>query len=70
MSADPHYWTAYLAASIREALKDADLAHSHLTQALRRFMDSDACTPELEGLLREERHGRHTGTAGTRRSHR
>ena len=52
---DHDYWLAYLAASIREALRRPAHTHAVLKETLRRFKRSPACSDELRELLREEK---------------
>lgn len=49
----PHYWCAYLAASIAEAVKTRpfDHARSGLSKAVTDFKQTEACSPELRAQL-------------------
>lgn len=49
----PHYWCAYLAASISEALRTDPIDHARggLSKAVTEFAKTEACSPELRKQL-------------------
>lgn len=55
VESSPHYWCAYLAATITEALRTDPIDHARggLQQAVTRFTETDACSPELRKQLKK-----------------
>jgi hypothetical protein len=46
------FWLAYLAASIRTAIRHPEIARSHLRDALNHFTKSGVCSDNLRAMLK------------------
>lgn len=49
---DPHWWTAYLATTIRHAIDEPPPVDRRILEnGLKGFVQSEACTPELRQII-------------------